>query len=159
MVFESGVYRLDIDVDRTRHFYQKSEDYYPCDCAGCRNFSKAHPFFSEAVQQFFEQLGINSGKPAEITAYNSYDGNMTYYDGFYHICGVILAGKEPWLQIDERAYRLKEEYTLKLSDDFSVFFTEKCGLVEEDFPTPVIQMEVQCNLPWVLNEPNPYHYK
>jgi hypothetical protein len=157
MIFESGVYRLDIDADRTQHFYE-SEDYESCTCAGCRNFAIACHLFPEAVHQFFEQFGIKIGQPAEITAYNSSDGNTTYYDGFYHICGSILAGNDPWLQVGERAYQLDEQYALKVTNDFSVFFTDKCALVEENFPSPVIQMEIQCTIPWVLDEPNPYHY-
>ena len=157
MIFEAGVYKLDIDLDRTRQFY-KNKDWEFCTCAGCRNFVKAYPLITEVVQQFFEQFGIDIGKPAEITAYNSNDGNMTFYDGFYHICGTVLAGKNPFRQIDARAYQLDEQYALKLTDDFSVFFTERCALVDKDFPRPVIQMEIQCNIPWVLDEPNPYHY-
>ena len=105
MIFESGVYQMDIDVERTQHFYA-NEDFEFCTCAGCRNFSKAYHLFPEAVQQFFRKFGIDIGKPAEITAYNSSDGNLTFYDGFYHICGTILAGKDPWLQVGERAYQL-----------------------------------------------------
>jgi hypothetical protein len=83
---------------------------------------------------------------------------MTFYDGFYHLCGTILAGKNPIRQIDAHAYELDKQYALKLTDDFSVFFTERCALVEPNVPRPVIQMEIQCNIPWVLEEPNPYHY-
>lgn len=158
MIFEFGEYKLDIDIDRTRRFYETTDDSLGCDCAGCRNFRKAYPLIPDAVQGFFRQLGVDIGKPAEMTAYNSFDGNETNYDGFYHICGTILAGKDPWLQVGERAYQLDEQYALKLTEDYSVFFTEKCALVDKDFPAPVIQLEIQSNIPWVLEEPNPYHY-
>ena len=157
MIFEFGKYKLDIDVDRTRQFYQ-NEDYEFCTCAGCRNFAKAYPFLPDAVQGFFRQLGVDIGKPAEITAYVSRDGNMTFYDGFYHICGSILDGREPFIQIDERHFQLDERMTIKLTPDHFIYFTSKCGLVEKDFPTPVIQLEIQGNIPWVLNESNPYYY-
>ena len=123
-----------------------------------RQFLQSIPSISRSCPTVFRKFGIDIGKPAEITAYNSSDGNLTYYDGFYHICGTILAGKDPWLQVGERAYRLNEQYALKITNDFSVFFTEKCALVDKEFPTPVIQMEIQCNIPWVLEEPNPYYY-
>ena len=67
MIFESGVYQLDIDVERTRHFYA-NEDYEFCTCAGCRNFAQAYHLLPETVQQFFGKFGIDIGKPAEITA-------------------------------------------------------------------------------------------
>lgn len=161
MIFEFGEYKLDIDVDRTHRFYETYEtvdDSLGCNCAGCRNFRIVYSSIPDTVQGFFRQLGVDIGKPTELTAYNSSDGNLTFYDGFYHICGTILAGKDPWLQVGEGVYQLNEEYTLNLTNDFLVFFTEKCALVDPDFPTPVIQMEVRCNLPWGLDEPNPYHY-
>lgn len=157
MIYKSGVYQLDIEVERTRQFY-KDEHYESCTCAGCRNFAIAHHLLPEAVQRLFEQFGMDPGKPAEMTAYNSNDGVMTFYEGFYHLCGTILSGKNPWLQVGEKAYQLNEQYALNVAEDVSVFFTESCALVEKGFPTPVIQMEIQCNVPWVLDEPNPYFY-
>ena len=62
------------------------------------------------------------------------------------------------MQVGEKSYRLNEQYALKVTEDVSVFFTERCALVEKDFPAPVIQMEIQCNVAWVLDEPNPYFY-
>lgn len=158
MILKFDIYQLDIDVDRTQYFYENAvcESSNLCSCAGCRNFYKSISVFPEKVQQFFRQLGIDIGKPAEISAIHSPDGNMTLYNGFYHICGSILAGKNPWVQVGARSFRLDEQYLLKITPDFSVYFTDKCGLVDEDFPAPVIQLEVQCCIPWVLDEPNPY---
>ena len=55
MIFESGVYQLDIDVDRTQQFYE-NEDYEFCTCAGCRNFAQAYSLIPDAVQGFFGSL-------------------------------------------------------------------------------------------------------
>ena len=155
MIFEFGEYKLDIDAARTRRFYETAEDFL-CDCAGCRNFRKAVPMVPDAVHAFFRQFGVSIGNPAEMTAYVSRDGNTTYYGGFYHICGTILAGKDPWQEVGDGVHQLNAHCARGPHKDFSVFFTEMCALVEEDFPTPVIQMEVECHLPWVLEEPNPY---
>ena len=157
MIFEMGMYRLDIDVDRTKQFYNNAE-YDDCECPGCRNFAKACHLLPETVQQFFQQFGIDIANPAEKSAYCSKDeGRTSYYHGFYHICGSILEGKYPWLQVGERTYQLDENYSLKITPDFSVFFRNECSLVHKDFPTPVIQMEFLCeHIPWVLDQPNPY---
>ena len=37
---------------------------------------------------------------------------------------------------------------IKLTPDHFAYFPSKCGLVDEDFPTPVIQLEIQGNIPW-----------
>ena len=157
MIFESGVYQLDIDVERTRHFYA-NEDYAFCTCAGCRNFAKAYHLLPEAVQQFFRKFGIDIGKPAEMTAYVSHDGNLTFYDGSYPICGSILNSPKLWSQIDEKRSQLDEHAAIQLTSDHFAYFTGTCGLVEDNFPLPVIQLEIQGLIPWVLEEPNPYHY-
>ena len=158
MIFEFGEYKLDIDIDRTRRFYETVDDSLGCDCAGCRNFRKAYPLIPDAVQGFFRQLGVDIGNPAEMTAYVSHDGNLTLYDGFYHICGSIVKSPKLFIKIDDKHSQLDENATIKLTADHFAYFTNECGLVENEFPTPVIQLEIQGTIPWVLNEPNPYHY-
>lgn len=155
MDFRSGPYHIDVNVQETQAFYRKAYDI-GCDCAGCKNFIQAVLFLPEDVKAFFAQFGIDPAKPAEISVYHSVDGIETLYGGFYHICGTILSGNNPWVQVGKKQYQLKEEYAIKLSNDFSVFFTEDCSLVDDDFPSPVIQMEFTGNLPWVIHEPNPY---
>lgn len=158
MIFEFGDYKLDIDIDRTRRFYETVDDSLGCDCAGCRNFRKAYPLIPDAVQDFFRQLGVDIGKPAEATAYVSRDGTLTFYDGFYHICGSILKTPKLFIQMDEKHFRLDKDATIKLTTDHFLYFTDKCALVEAGFPAPIIQLEIQGDVPWVLDEPNPYHY-
>lgn len=150
--------KLDIDIDRTRCFYETVDDSLGFDCAGCRNFRIAYPLIPDAVQGFFRQLGVDIGKPAEMTAYVSHDGNLTLYDGFYHICGSILKSPKLFIQIDEKHSQLDENATIKLTPDHFAYFTSECALVEKEFPTPVIQMGIHGNIPWVLEESNPYHY-
>lgn len=156
MIFEYGVYKLDVDVDRTRQFYEAAENIL-CDCAGCRNFAKAQRLISGVAHPFFQQFGIDFGKPIEMSAINSADGNMTLYDGFYYICGTILAGKNPWQQAGENMRQLDAQYVLKPDDNLQLYFTEEQFLIDTDFPAPVVQMNVNCSIPWVLQEANPYH--
>ena len=158
MIFEFGTFKVDVDVERTRRFYETVEDQLGCECAGCRNFRKAYPLLPDAVQAFFRQLGVDIGKPAEATAYNSYDGNLTFYDGFYHICGTILESPRLYIKTDEQHTQLDRNAIVALTADYGFYFTDRCGLVDEDFPTPVIQLEIQGNIPCVLDEPNPYFY-
>ena len=39
---------------------------------------------------------------------------------------------------------------------FYVSFQEDCSLVEADFPAPILQMEIEANIPWILQETNIY---
>lgn len=157
MIIEFDKYKLDVDIDRTRRFYETADQRPGCDCAGCRNFRKAYPLIPDAVQGLFRQLGVDIGNPAEMTAYVSHDGNMTLYAGFYHICGSILESPKLFIPFDEKCSTLDIDATTKLTPDHFVYFTRECGLVKKGFPTPIIQLDIQGDIPWVLEEPNPYY--
>lgn len=155
MIFEIGVYRLNIDTERTRAFYEHDQ-WFGCGCAGCRNYVKAVSLLSEPVKAFFEQFGIDPGKPAEMSVLHSPDGKVTLYNGFFHICGSLLEGKAPWIQTGPKNFRLKEAYLICIDEDCSALIVEECDLLEDTFPHPAIQLDISFALPWLLDEPNPY---
>ena len=155
MPFKIGIYELDVDVERTRRFYQEHSGI-TCDCAGCRNFTQAVALLPDAVQDFLRQFGIDPAKPAEISAVYAPSDDSIFYDGFYHISGTILSGTNPWIQIDHKHFALDQQCLIKLDDENTVFFTGDVHLLEENFPTPAFQIEIQFTLPWVLPEPNSY---
>ena len=155
MRFKIGIYGLDVDVERTSRFYQE-DGGITCDCDGCRNFVLAVTQLPGYVQSFLRQFGIDPTKPAEISAVYALSDDSIFYNGFYHISGTILKGTEPWIQIDQKHFALDQQYTIELDNHHSVFFTGDVHLLEENFPTPALQIEIQFTLPWVLPEPNSY---
>lgn len=155
MIFEIGIYRLNVDTEQTNSFY-KAKHGISCTCDGCRNFVKAVYQLPNDVASFLKQFGIDAGKPAEMSAVYASDDNSIFYDGFYHICGTILDGTEPWVKVTDKQFRLDEQYAIHLSDGFSCFFTSDCHLLAEDFPKPAIQLEFSGTLPWALDKSNPY---
>ena len=159
MIFTFGDFKLDIDVARTRRFYETVEDPLGCDCAGCRNFYAAYPSLPAPIDAFFQQLGVDLGSPAEMTAFVSHDGNLTLYDGFYHICGKILESPKLHIKTNGKGFLFNNDATIKLTPNHSVHFTNATGLVDDDFPRPVIQLQIMGDIPWVLDEPNPYYFQ
>ena len=155
MLSDLGIYQLDIDVEQTSIFYSKA-DGISCDCDGCRNYAQAAALFPPSVQKFLHQLGIDPAKPAEVYVNYAPSKETVCYGGFYHICGIIQKGTEPWVQVGEKLFQLDEQYRIELNDDYSVYFTEQVHLLEDDFPSPTIQMEIAFTIPWVLPEPNSY---
>lgn len=144
-----GKYVLDIDVARTRAYYEAAQDF-SCTCTGCRNFAQAVRYLPDEVKAFFERLGMDMKKPAEVFAIYKNGDHSVYYGGFFHICGTILEGPNTLVQIDEKHSTVDKTAVCSLSDVFEFYFQEECYLLDEQFPRPVFQMEVYMTLPWVL---------
>lgn len=157
MILSFNQYIVDIDVDKTRIFYQTAENIRDgCDCSGCRNFEKALPHLQQEVNLVFDKMGIDIKKPREVYVNCLNPDGTLFYAGFYHICGKLISGSSPWKEIDEMSKSLDENALFKINKDFKIAFQEQVDLLEENFPLPVIQLEFFANIPWVLNEENTY---
>ena len=154
MIFQEGVYLIDHDPARSRDFYATASDTL-CDCSGCRNFRAAVSQMPEALGSFLEQFGIDPAKPAEMSVLCTVTKDKLCYDGFYHLCGQLREGPEPFIQTGERSFQLDQRYVITL-DEVQLWFRPDCALMDPDFPRPAIQLEVTFNLPWVLVEENTY---
>ena len=154
MIFEQGVYLIDHDPERTRGFYAQASDT-SCDCQGCRNFRAAADRMPGALRALLEQFGIDPKKPAEMSVLYAPDQDMLSYNGFYHFCGALKEGLEPFIQTGPKSFQLDQRYLLNLGED-SIWFRADCALVDEKFPRPVVQAEVTFCLPWVLEEEHDY---
>ncbi len=154
MLFQLGDYQLDIDIERTRAFYQAAEVITDgCVCDGCSNYLLAADGFPQSVKEFFTMLGIDIRKAAEIITWCSEDGGKSlFYGGFYHICGRIVNHVDCW---EENGARNDTMYPIAAG--YAVGFTESVSLLEKDFPIPALQMEISFrNVPWLLETKNPY---
>ena len=69
MLFTFSDYQIEVDVERTRAFYN-SETSIPtskqCSCDGCQNYDQAILTASPRVLTFLTSLGIDPCKPAEV---------------------------------------------------------------------------------------------
>jgi len=142
MIFEFPKYKIDVDADRTRRFYE-THDFASgaCTCSGCRNYEKAADHFPEEVTAFFKNLGVDVKKFREVyTLCTNYDDTV-FYGGWYHICGEMISGDN-----------VREFF--KVTDDFHVSFNKVICMLEKDFPLPAIQLEISADIPWVLEEIN-----
>lgn len=155
MFIDLGTYQLDVDPEKTAAFYAKTGSI-SCTCDGCRNFAKAVANLPVTVLELFLQFGIDPAKPAEICVHCAPSNDTVSYGGFYHICGTIRKGKSPWIQIDPKHFAFDESCRIRLGENFSVFFNDRVHLLEEGFPTPVLQLEIDFTLPWQLPTPNSY---
>jgi len=153
MLFESGVYKIDIDIERTRNYYE-NEGQISCDCASCRNFLQAYKHIPAEIRQFFEAIGVSVEKPDELSPNFGYNIATANYGATYYVCGTILEGTNPWIQVDSHRYQINEQYYINPHEDCSLYFSASPFLLHPGKPSPTIEMQVQFQLPWVLDEPN-----
>ena len=149
MIFEFGLYRVDVDMERTRRWYETEPTASQCcDCDGCVNFDRAADLFPESVKSFFAALGADAKKPIEVYVnYTNKDGTL-WYGGWYHLCGTLLSeGEELWQVTEGKPFG---------SRGFQIFFRGRADCVQENRPRPVVQMELNADIPWVLEKENTY---
>ena len=153
MLFEIGTYVLDIDVQRTREFYLRARNLTDgCDCQGCRNYAAWAASLSGEPKTTLERMGIALEKTPEVYVNGPNGDGTLFYGGFYHLCGRILRGEEPWKATSAIMNICDADPFAGLTDGYRVAFSEKIALLEQDFPTPVVQMELLANIPFVLPE-------
>jgi len=157
MLFEFGQYKIDVDVERTLVFYESAPIISEaCSCAGCRNYERAVEALPNEVRCFFEKLGVDMKKAREVYVYCKNADGTLFYGGFYHICGVVLAGESAFVPAPTSGYFWDAEKAFALTDSFAVSIREECFLLEDDFPIPALQIDISANIPWVLAEMNGY---
>ncbi len=156
MIVKIGVYVLDIDEKRTKAYYeaQNGED---CDCAGCRNFRKAICHLHPSIKSFFAMFDLSPEPPTNLSPIHAPDRKELFYNAVYSICGTILEGKEPYIQVGENKFQENPEYDIVFDDHESyATFTEEKGTLDPDFPRPLFDLNLCFTLPWLLDEECPY---
>lgn len=158
MNIQFGNYLLDIDVEKTKEFYKTAETITQgCDCSGCCNYEKAKHKFPIEVLHFFDKIGVDITKAAEIIPYASEnDKKSILYGGFYHICGTLLSDTVLWNTTDSECFHLNEGKMYEVANGYKIGFRSECDLLEDNFPLPAIQMEISFTCPWVLETENIY---
>lgn len=152
MIFEFGKHKVDIDVEKTKKFYEQAHLISSgCSCPGCRNFTKAVDFLTENVKEIFVKMGIDMKKMCEVYVCMELDEHTLYYEGFTHLCGTIINGGYVWKEADEELKILDPSSLVTITEDLKIGFTDEIDLIEDDFPTPVIQLEFSIAIPWVLD--------
>lgn len=133
---------LKIDVEKTKEYYDSITVEEGCDCDYCKNYIKNCKTFSQEVLDFYTMLGIDPQKEGEFMEFET-DTDEHLYMGFYHLVGEIIKkpSKKKW-----------DDLNIIRVDNMKFTFTDELDLVPEDFPKPVIQLEFEVVLPWLLEE-------
>jgi hypothetical protein len=135
---------LEVDVERTSKFYNDINDEIQCDCLDCQNY-RMYLTKNEGVWSFFQKLGVNTFKDGDYTSYGVHENGRLVYQGVYHIVGVIVSG--PTVVTDKWSTT-----NLIKVEDFNIGFSNELRCVHADFPEPIIQLEFEANIPWLLEK-------
>lgn len=130
---------VDVDVQKTKELYKElpliSENEH-CGCSDCIYYAKAVVQTSPAIQQFFEQFGVDPRKEAEVWKACENDDGTYYYVADYHFIGEITNVRElDWIDIEGAAFGLTN-YTGNLPS----------LIIPETFTPPIVEMIVKINL-------------
>ncbi len=144
---------LEFDYEKTKEFYGSYHLITDgCDCLNCKNFVQAINYLPTDVLSFITSFGIDPRKEGEISEYCENGDGTHLYGGFFHIVGRLISGPDVWVKTDEESTHSSLDSNLYELSDFSFGFTYGLSLVPEGFPEPVLQIEFQGNIPWVISE-------
>ncbi|MDI3478507.1 MAG: hypothetical protein PWQ59_2032 [Thermoanaerobacterium sp.] len=135
---------LMIDAERTKEYYDSIAVEEGCLCIYCKNYIKNCETFSKEVLNFYTMLGIDPQKEGEFMEFET-DTDEHLYMGFYHLVGEII--KRPGNETKKW-----DDLNIIEIDNVKFTFTDDLDLVPENFPKPVIQLEFEVELPWLLEE-------
>ncbi len=148
MIFEFKRYTLDIDIEKTKAFYDSNLSVTTseaCSCTRCQCFPSAIMSSSNEVLNFLYSLGIDPRKPGEVFGFSDMGEYDNHYSGWYHIVGVILKGKVTGKIYDDSNAFMPDEHS-----DYRVWFEDdptKMGWIETGFPHPIVEMSFAAELP------------
>jgi hypothetical protein len=159
MISTIGRWKIKHQPDITRQCYNARPEGPGCDCADCRNFMAAlDKAFPQEFLSIADLLGIDIRKPVELGHYGQEGSKLYVTDGFFHLVGAILSGRDAYKQTSATSWVADME---KLTDGLDMGFTNKIVLISEPFADKqLVQLEFQVRVPRVLPEsewliPNP----
>ena len=157
MIVTVGQYTVDIDVEKTRRAYRALPHITQgCGCDGCLNFEKAVDTLPPQIRGFFDDLGIDMKKITECYVNCKNNDGTLFYGGFCHVCGTLLQGESAWVKVSETHSYYDPNAAYRIDEHVCVSFQKECFLVEQAFEAPILQLEFQANIPWVLDKENTY---
>lgn len=134
---------VEVDVKKTKEFYRGNIEL--CDCLYCENYMDTCSEIDQTFMEIFAVLGIDPTKPSHLSEFGEVEDGVRLYIGSYHIVGKLVEGEfctdSEW--DDHHTYEMK---------NYTFGFEKEILFVHDDFPRPVLQIQFEARIPWVLND-------
>ena len=141
-----GSWIIEVDVNKTKAYYAK-QPLITKDWDSEENYVLACKTFSKEVKDFFNTLGIDPRKQGEVNEYKENEEGSHIYGGFYFTVGKIISGPDFLVHTEEGSMP-----NFETINGIQIAFTDELAMPPgEDLPKPVIQLEFQLKVPWLLN--------
>ncbi|AGK53674.1 hypothetical protein [Bacillus sp. 1NLA3E] len=144
-----GSWTIEVDVANTKAFYDRQPPITQnWNSVFEQNYVLACDTFPQEVKDLFHSLGVDPHKQGEVNEYKENEDGSHIYGGFYFIVGKIISGPDFWINTEDDSMPNFETVS-----GIQIAFTDELAMTpdEEDLQPPVIQLEFQLNIPWLLN--------
>lgn len=134
---------LDVDVDKTLHFNQNKLEV--CGCLYCKNFAAVIGQKHLLLRETLLEIGIDARTPNHVSYFEREEDRQYWALGNYHISGAMVHGE--WSTMAD----WKDSNTTVV-DGMKIGLSKEMELLPRNFPKPVIQVNFEWLMPWVLDE-------
>jgi hypothetical protein len=146
-------WKVEADPDATRLAFSR----YPgnsCTCDYCGNFralgAEAYP---AEVRALLNNLGVDPLKAAEVVHFCRRPTGKHFYKPWFHFIGRIEGGRDAAVESPKGGRNWDLE---AIAEGCSLGFTARADLLPKAFVgNPIVQIEIQVEVPWVLPSQDP----
>ena len=142
------IFQVDSNLTRQTHANAETGSSEGCPCGQCKNYrNQKETVFPDEILHLFSNLGIDHLKECEVYEIERLDNGLHRYGGWFHFAGRIKAGNDCKKQIAENSWLVDLS---QINDSFKIGFTSGNDLSFFDRETPLVQVEFETNVRWVI---------
>jgi len=134
---------LEVDLHKTKEFYRKEVEL--CNCIYCENYIKVCKQLGKPLMDVFATFGINPTKPSHLSEFGAEEDGLRLYIGSYHFVGKLING----VYCSDSNWNAGN--TVKV-ENFTFGFSEELQFVHKELEHPVLQLDFEARIPWILNQ-------
>jgi len=144
-------WEFEVDKQTTENTYRTVEygAARACGCNYCQNYLLQQEFiYPSEVINFFETVGIDYHKDSDASEFGEIENRMHIYITIFHFVGKIVSGKSSAVPLPGGGCQLA---LTPINDTARIGFHAGRSLAFFPKDIPLVQVEFEAHLPWLLN--------